>query len=73
MGGSFHLALGRSYQNETYKGKTVKLFNGNISKIHWDITIMMRPEYGGGEVIVDGETIQKNGKFTVRGLGMLNG
>ncbi|KKU46359.1 MAG: Peptidase M29 aminopeptidase II [Parcubacteria group bacterium GW2011_GWB1_46_8] len=73
VGGSFHLALGRSYQNETYKGKTVKLFNGNISKIHWDITIMMRPEYGGGEVIVDGETIQKNGKFTVRGLGMLNG
>ena len=73
LGGSFHFALGRAYQNEKQKGKTIKLFNGNTSKNHWDITILMRPEYGGGAVIVDGKTIQKNGRFAVRGLETLNG
>jgi aminopeptidase len=72
VGGSFHFALGRAYQNEKQKGKTIKLFNGNTSKNHWDITILMRPEYGGGAVIADGKTIQKNGRFVVRGLETLN-
>jgi len=73
VGGSFHIALGRSYQNERYKGKVVKLFNGNESAIHWDITILMRKPYGGGAVIVDGKIIQRNGVFVPRNLGVLNG
>jgi len=73
VGGSFHMALGRSYQNEKQDGKTVKLFNGNVSKIHWDVTVMMRKEYGGGAVIVDGKTIQQDGKFLAKELAVLNG
>lgn len=73
VGGSFHFALGRSYQNEKQNGKIVKLFNGNVSKIHWDITILMHKAYGGGAVIVDGKTIQKDGRFLGRGLEVLNG
>jgi len=73
VGGSFHIALGRSYQNERYKGKVVKLFNGNESAIHWDITILMRKPYGGGAVIVDGKIIQRNGAFVPKNLGVLNG
>ncbi len=73
VGGSFHMALGRSYQNEKQDGKTVKLFNGNVSKIHWDVTIMMRKEYGGGAVMIDGKTIQKDGQFLDKGFAVLNG
>ncbi len=73
VGGSFHMAIGRSYQNEKQNGKIIKLFNGNVSTIHWDVTIMMRKEYGGGSVVVDGKTIQEDGKFLAKEFKVLNG
>lgn len=72
VGGSFHITPGRAYEFEEYEGQKVKVDNGNRSAIHWDITIMMLPQYGGGEVIVDGKTIQKDGKFTLPSLRGLN-
>lgn len=72
VGGSFHFALGSSYELKEYKGEKVNLFNGNKSNIHWDITILMLKENGGGEVIVDGKTIQKNGKFLIPQIKVLN-
>lgn len=72
VGGSFHFALGSSYELDEYKGEKVKLFNGNKSNIHWDITILMLKKYGGGEVIVDGKLIQKDGKFLIPGIKILN-
>ena len=72
VGGSFHITPGKAYETDEYKGKKVNLDNGNRSEIHWDMTIMMLPKYGGGEIIVDGKTIQKDGKFTLPQLDILN-
>jgi len=52
MGGTIHLALGSAYKEG---GGT------NVSSLHWDMIKDLRK---GGEVRVDGKTIQKNGKFT---------
>ena len=51
LGGTIHLALGRSYP-ET--GGT------NVSAIHWDLICDLR---GGGRLTADGEVIQENGTF----------
>ncbi|GBD34422.1 Aminopeptidase 2 [bacterium HR35] len=72
VGGSFHFALGKAYELKEYGKEKVNLFNGNLSKIHWDITIPMLKKYGGGEVWVDGKLIQKDGKFLVKGIKILN-
>ncbi len=72
VGGSFHITPGKAYEFEEYEGQKVRVDNGNRSLIHWDITIMMLPQYGGGEVIVDGKTIQKDGEFTPSSLRALN-
>ncbi len=53
IGGTVHLALGRSYP-ET--GGT------NESAIHWDMITDLRQ---GGEIYLDGELFQKDGKFQV--------
>lgn len=53
IGGSFHIALGKSYAES--KGK-------NESDIHWDMICDLR---NGGEITVDGELFYKNGKFTI--------
>jgi aminopeptidase len=52
IGGTVHLALGRSYP-ET-KGK-------NVSALHWDLICDLR---AGGTLTADGELIQGNGRFT---------
>ncbi len=72
VGGSFHITPGKAYEFTEHDGKPVKVFNGNISSIHWDITIPMLPEYGGGEILLDGRSIQKNGKWIIPGLEALN-
>jgi aminopeptidase len=51
IGGTIHLALGAGY-SETG--------NKNRSGLHWDMVCDLRK---GGELYVDGELIQKNGKF----------
>ena len=53
IGGTMHLALGRSYPETGGK---------NISAIHWDIVCDLREE---GEVYVDGELYQRNGRFAI--------
>lgn len=53
IGGTMHMALGRSYPETGGK---------NESTIHWDLVCDLRR---GGEVYVDGELFQQDGRFTV--------
>ena len=39
-------------------------WNGNQSSIHWDLVLIQRKEYGGGEIWFDGKLIRKDGVFT---------
>ena len=57
IGGTVHLALGRSYP-ET-RGK-------NHSALHWDLICDLR---AGGRLTADGETLLEDGKF-VRAAGV---
>lgn len=53
IGGTVHMALGRSYPETGGQ---------NISAIHWDLVCDLRQ---GGEVYVDGELFQKEGRFVL--------
>ncbi len=53
--GSLHFTPGQCYD---------EAYNGNQSAIHWDLVLIQRPEYGGGEVWFDGKLIRKDGVFT---------
>ncbi len=46
--------------------------NGNKSNIHWDLVLIQRPEYGGGEIYFDGKLIRKDGLFVLPELQNLN-
>lgn len=59
VSGSFHLAIGNSYKFKKYWWKKVKVDNGNKSKIHRDITTMLK--WKDGVMILDGVPLQKNG------------
>lgn len=61
--GSFHLTPGQCYDVAP---------NGNNSSIHWDLVMIQRPEYGGGEIYFDGELIRKDGRFVTADLEALN-
>jgi aminopeptidase len=63
IAGSFHMALGNSYD---------EAFNGNKSAIHWDLVCIQRPECGGGTIEFDGKVIRKDGRFVVKALEGLN-
>jgi aminopeptidase len=63
IGGSFHLTPGQAYQEAD---------NGNHSCIHWDLVLIQRPDYGGGEVWFDGELLRKDGRFVPDDLQGLN-
>ena len=63
ISGSFHLTPGSSYEDA---------FNGNKSAIHWDLVMIQRPEYGGGEIYFDGALIRKDGLFVTPELQCLN-
>ena len=51
IGGTFHAAVGAAYPETGGK---------NVSGLHWDMVCDLRD---GGEIIVDGEVISRNGKF----------
>jgi len=53
IGGSFHIALGKSYAES--KGE-------NKSAIHWDMICDLR---NGGEITIDGELFYKDGAFVI--------
>jgi len=59
ISGSFHVALGQSYQFKKYGGKPVHVDNGNRSKSHWDVTTMLFGK--GGTIELDGRAVMKNG------------
>ena len=63
IAGSLHFTPGQAYDDAD---------NGNTSDIHWDLVLIQRPEYGGGEIIFDGETIRRDGLFVVPDLEPLN-
>ncbi len=63
IAGSLHLTPGQAYED---------CDNGNRSAVHWDMVLIQRPEWGGGEVWFDGELIRKNGLFVPRDLRPLN-
>jgi aminopeptidase len=61
--GSLHLTPGNAYARAN---------NGNQSQIHWDLIQIQRPEYGGGEIWLDGELVRKDGLFVPDELAGLN-
>ncbi|MFO0703893.1 MAG: aminopeptidase [Patescibacteria group bacterium] len=69
--GSFHAAFGAAYP-DGYDGKDVKLYNGNDSEVHVDVSRSTLPLFGGGRVVVDGQVIQENGFFLDPALNILN-
>jgi aminopeptidase len=63
IAGSLHFTPGQAYE---------VCDNGNRSAVHWDMVLIQRPEWGGGEVWFDGELIRKDGLFLPRDLKNLN-
>ncbi|MDO3408167.1 aminopeptidase [Saccharibacillus sp. CPCC 101409] len=63
INGSIHFALGKAYDNAD---------NGNSSAIHWDIVLLLKEEFGGGEIYFDDVLVSKNGRFVVEELSGLN-
>jgi aminopeptidase len=55
IGGTVHLALGRSYPETGGK---------NVSAVHWDLICDLR---AGGRLTADGEVIQENGHYRAAG------
>ena len=43
-----------------------------VRPIHWDLVLIQRPEYGGGEIWFDDRLIRKDGRFVVPELEGLN-
>jgi aminopeptidase len=52
--GSIHFTPGSCYDDAS---------NGNKSAIHWDMVLIQREDYGGGEIFFDDKLIRKNGIF----------
>ncbi|HEY1719539.1 MAG TPA: aminopeptidase [Verrucomicrobiae bacterium] len=63
IAGSLHFTPGQAYED---------CGNGNKSAIHWDMVLIQRKEWGGGEVWFDGELIRKDGIFLPKDLKPLN-
>jgi len=63
IAGSLHFTPGQAYE---------KCDNGNRSAVHWDLVLIQRKEWGGGEVWFDKELIRKDGLFVPRELKGLN-
>lgn len=63
IAGSLHFTPGQAYEETD---------NGNRSAVHWDLVLIQRPEYGGGEVWFDDRLIRKDGRFVVPELEPLN-
>lgn len=61
--GSIHFTPGAAYK---------ECYNGNDSNIHWDLVLIQRKEYGGGEIYFDDKLIRKDGLFVLDSLRHLN-
>jgi aminopeptidase len=63
IAGSLHFTPGQAYE---------ECDNGNRSAVHWDMVLIQRRGWGGGEVWFDGELIRKDGIFLPKDLKPLN-
>lgn len=63
IAGSIHFTPGACYDD---------CYNGNVSAIHWDLVLIMTPEYGGGEIWFDDVLIRRDGLFVIDELKGLN-
>jgi len=63
IAGSLHFTPGQAYE---------ECDNGNRSAVHWDMVLIQRKAWGGGEVWFDDELIRKNGLFVPKDLKALN-
>ncbi len=63
IAGSLHFTPGQAYE---------ECDNGNRSAVHWDMVLIQRPEWGGGEIWFDGKLIRKDGLFVTKELKRLN-
>lgn len=63
IAGSIHFTPGASYDEAP---------NGNSSAIHWDLVLIQRADYGGGEIYFDDILIRKDGIFVIDELKVLN-
>lgn len=63
IAGSLHFTPGKAYDTPG---------NGNHSQVHWDMVLIQRPEYGGGEIYFDDELIRRDGRFVPDDLQALN-
>ena len=61
--GSIHFTPGRCYEDCS---------NGNSSVNHWDLVLIQREDFGGGDIYFDGELIRHNGIFVPEDLHCLN-
>lgn len=63
IAGSIHLTPGACYDDAP---------NGNKSDVHWDLVLIQRPEYGGGDLYFDDTLVRHDGEFVVEDLMALN-
>lgn len=63
IAGSIHLTPGQAYE---------EAWNGNSSTVHWDIVLIQRADYGGGEMYFDDALVRKDGEFVLPDLVPLN-
>lgn len=63
IAGSLHLTPGQAYE---------ECDNGNRSAVHWDMVLIQRPEWGGGEIWFDDVLVRKDGRFLPADLRALN-
>ena len=63
ISGSIHFTPGCCYEDAS---------NGNQSAVHWDLVLVMTPEYGGGEIWFDDVLVRKDGLFVLDELKCLN-
>ncbi len=63
IAGSLHLTPGQAYD---------ECDNGNRSAVHWDMVLIQRRDWGGGEIWFDDELIRKDGIFVRKDLKGLN-
>jgi aminopeptidase len=63
IAGSLHFTPGQAYED---------CDNGNRSAVHWDMVLIQRPEWGGGEIWFDDECIRRDGLFLPKDLQALN-
>ena len=61
--GSIHFTPGKAYKDS---------YNGNDSTIHWDMVLIQREDYGGGNIYFDDVLIRENGTFVLDELKHLN-